>query len=72
VDDLTIVEGIGEKIAELMNRNGIHTFTQWPPPARTVAGYSRGSRPVFPNGRSDHLPRQAQLAADRDGEACSN
>ncbi|PPD58089.1 hypothetical protein JP09_007335 [Dehalogenimonas etheniformans] len=27
-DDLTIIEGIGLKIGELLNQNGIHTFAQ--------------------------------------------
>jgi predicted flap endonuclease-1-like 5' DNA nuclease len=68
-DDLTIIEGIGEKIAELLNQNGITTFAQ-------LAGTSEEQLrailheggPSFQMADPTTWPRQAQLAADRDWE----
>jgi predicted flap endonuclease-1-like 5' DNA nuclease len=66
-DDLTIIEGIGPKIAELLNQNGIHTFSQLAdtgvPDLETIlrAGGSR-----FQTASPDSWPRQARLAANRE------
>jgi len=66
-DDLTIVEGIGDKIAELLNQNGIYTFAQ-------LAGTSeeqlrailQEAGPSFQLADPHTWPQQAQLAVDRD------
>ena len=66
-DDLTVVEGIGDKIAELLNQNGITTFAQ-------LAGASedqlrailQGAGPSFRMANPHTWSQQAQLAADRD------
>jgi predicted flap endonuclease-1-like 5' DNA nuclease len=68
-DDLTIIEGIGEKIAELLNQNGITTFAQLAGTSeeqlRAILGEAG---PSFRMADPTTWPRQAQLAADRDWE----
>ena len=66
-DDLTIVEGIGPKIEELLNQHDIYTFAQL---ADTEVAdletiiRSAGSR--FQTADPETWPRQARLAANRD------
>jgi predicted flap endonuclease-1-like 5' DNA nuclease len=66
-DDLTIIEGIGEKIAELLNQNGIFTFAQLAAATgdqlRTIL---RLAGPAYRMADPYTWPHQAQLAADRD------
>ena len=66
-DDLTIIEGIGPKIAELLNEHGIYTFAQLAD--TSVADLetmlrSGGSR--FQTANPETWPRQARLAANRE------
>ena len=68
-DDLTIIEGIGEKIAELLNRNGILTFAELAAAGdEQLRGILREAGPSFQMADPTTWPRQAQLAADRDWE----
>ncbi len=64
-DDLKIVEGIGPKIEELLNREGIRSFAQLaaadPDRLMTVL---RAAGPRFQIQDPTTWPRQAQLAAD--------
>ncbi len=64
-DDLKIVEGIGPKIEELLNKEGIRTFAQLaaadPNRLMTVL---RAAGPRFQIQDPTTWPRQAQLAAD--------
>ena len=64
-DDLTKVEGIGPKIAEVLNNNGIHTFAALAATEataiRTMLDEAEGN---FKAHVPDTWPQQAQLAAD--------
>ena len=66
-DDLTIIEGIGPKVAELLDQHGIRTFAQL---AETSVDdlqailHTGGSR--FGTAHPETWPRQARLAADRE------
>jgi predicted flap endonuclease-1-like 5' DNA nuclease len=66
-DDLTIVEGIGDKTDDLLIQNGITTFEQL---ANTDVHRLRGilydGGPGFQMHDPSTWPRQARLAADRD------
>lgn len=66
-DDLTIIEGIGDKTADLLNLNGISTFEQL---ANTDVHRLRGILHDGGTGFQMHdpqtWPRQARLAANRD------
>lgn len=66
-DDLTIIEGVGDKTAALLNRNGITTFAQL---AATDVHRLRGILQDGGTGFQMHdpssWPRQARLAASRD------
>ncbi len=66
-DDLTIIEGIGDKTADLLNQNGITTFEQL---ANTDVHRLRGILHDGGTGFQMHdpqtWPRQARLAANRD------
>ncbi len=66
-DDLTIVEGIGPKIAELLHQNGIDTFAQLADASieRLQAILVSGG-PRFRSADPGTWPHQALLA--RDGE----
>jgi predicted flap endonuclease-1-like 5' DNA nuclease len=66
-DDLTIIEGIGDKIAELLNRNGITTFAQLAATSEEeLRAMLQGGGPSFQLANPHTWPQQAQLAADRD------
>jgi predicted flap endonuclease-1-like 5' DNA nuclease len=66
-DDLTIIEGIGEKIAELLNANGIYTFAQLAAATEEqLRAILREAGPAFRMADPQTWPQQAQLAADRD------
>ncbi len=66
-DDLTIVEGLGDKTADLLNQNGVTTFEQL---ANTDVHRLRGILHDGGAGFQMHdpttWPRQARLAANRD------
>jgi predicted flap endonuclease-1-like 5' DNA nuclease len=67
VDDLTIIEGIGPKIAELLNQQGIRTFEEL---ANTnvdrLREYLKAGGPRFQMADPSNWPRQARLAAKGD------
>ncbi len=66
-DDLTIIEGIGPKIEELLNQHDIYTFGQLAdtkvPDLETIL---RGAGSRFQTAVPETWPRQARLAANRD------
>jgi predicted flap endonuclease-1-like 5' DNA nuclease len=66
-DDLTIIEGVGDKTADLLVQNGISTFEQL---ANTDVHRLRGILHDGGKGSQMHdpqsWPRQARLAANRD------
>ena len=66
-DDLTIIEGIGPKLEELLNQHGIYTFAQLAdtevPELETII---RGAGSRFQTAVPDTWPRQARLAANRE------
>ena len=66
-DDLTIIEGIGPKIAELLNQHDIYTFAQLAdtsvPDLETIL---RGAGTRFQTANPETWPRQARLAANRE------
>jgi predicted flap endonuclease-1-like 5' DNA nuclease len=66
-DDLTLIEGIGPKIQELLGQNGIHTFTDL---AEADVEHLRSilheAGPAFQMADPASWPRQARLAANRD------
>jgi predicted flap endonuclease-1-like 5' DNA nuclease len=66
-DDLTIIEGIGPKIAELLNQHEIRTFATLAdtsvPDLETIL---RGGGNRFQTANPETWPRQARLAANRD------
>jgi hypothetical protein len=66
-DDLTIIEGIGEKIAELLNQHGIFTFAGLAAASEEqLRGILQEAGPAFRMADPHTWPQQAQLAADRD------
>ncbi|MBC7892029.1 MAG: hypothetical protein H7Y12_07460 [Sphingobacteriaceae bacterium] len=66
-DDLKIVEGIGPKIEELLNNEGILTFEQLAVTSpEHLTQILRAAGPRFQIQDPATWPRQAQLAADED------
>jgi predicted flap endonuclease-1-like 5' DNA nuclease len=66
-DDLTIIEGIGAKIAELLNQHGITTFAQLAAATEEqLRAILQEAGPAFRMADPHTWPQQAQLAADRD------
>jgi len=66
-DDLKIVEGIGPKIEELLNLEGILTFGQLASASpERLTRILRAAGPRFQIQNPGTWPRQAQLAADED------
>ncbi len=67
VDDLTIIEGIGDKTAELLNQQGIYAFADLADTdvdrLRTILA---AGGPAFRLAAPETWPRQARLAANRD------
>lgn len=68
-DNLKIIEGIGPKIEELLNREGIHTFSQL---AETsvirIAAVLKKAGPRFQIQNPTSWPKQALLARDQNWE----
>jgi predicted flap endonuclease-1-like 5' DNA nuclease len=64
-DDLTIVEGIGPKINELLNKNGIYTFAQLADadPA-VIKNYLEAAGPNYRIHDPGTWPAQSKLAGD--------
>ncbi|MBK8048728.1 MAG: hypothetical protein IPK16_17350 [Anaerolineales bacterium] len=66
-DDLTIIEGIGPKIEELLNQNEIRTFAQLAEtPVEDLTAMLRAGGSQFNAADPETWPRQARLAANRD------
>ncbi len=66
-DDLTIIEGIGPKIAELLNQNSIYTFGQLADTSvPDLEAILRGAGSRFQTANPETWPRQARLAAKGD------
>jgi large subunit ribosomal protein L21 len=64
-DDLTIVEGIGGKIAELLRLNGTTTFAQLADAkVETLSAMLKGAGGRFALHKPDTWPQQALLARD--------
>jgi predicted flap endonuclease-1-like 5' DNA nuclease len=62
-DDLTIIEGVGPKVAELLHENGIMTFAQVADAdVEHLRQILRGAG--LPMIMPDSWPEQAQLAAE--------
>ncbi|NIJ52149.1 hypothetical protein [Dyadobacter arcticus] len=64
-DDLKIIEGIGPKIEELLNKEGIHTFEQLAETsAIRIVGILKKAGPRFQIHDPSSWPKQAGLAKD--------
>ena len=64
-DDLTIVEGIGPKINELLNKNGVYTFAQLAlADPVSIKGFLDAAGPNYRIHDPGTWPAQSQLAAD--------
>ncbi len=64
-DDLTVVEGIGPKINELLNNDGIKTFAQLAEtPVNTIQAILDKAGPRFALAKPGTWPQQAALAAE--------
>jgi predicted flap endonuclease-1-like 5' DNA nuclease len=64
-DDLKVVEGIGPKIAEILNSKGITTFSQLAAtPWETLKEHLKDAGPRFQMADPYSWPKQAQLLAD--------
>ena len=64
-DDLTVVEGIGPKIDELLRANGVGTFAQLSRTSpETISGILAKGGPRFAIAKPDTWPTQAALAAE--------
>jgi predicted flap endonuclease-1-like 5' DNA nuclease len=65
-DDLKIVEGIGQKIEELLNKEGIHTYEQLSESSIIrIAGILKKAGPRFQIHDPSSWPKQASLAKDK-------
>lgn len=66
-DDLTIIEGIGPKIEELLNQHGIRTFQELADTSvPDLEAILRGAGSRFQTANPETWPRQARLAANKD------
>ena len=66
-DDLTIIEGIGPKIADLLNQHGIRTFAELgDTDVERLRDILKEGGPGFHMADPETWPRQARLAAKRD------
>lgn len=62
-DDLTVIEGIGPKIEEILNKEGIHTYEQlMETPVLRVASYLKKAGPRFQLHDPSSWPQQAAFA----------
>ena len=70
MDDLTILEGIGPKISQLMNQDGINTFRQMA--AADIDNLQRildEAGPSFKLAKPESWPKQAAICVKQDWEA---
>ncbi|TLV01293.1 hypothetical protein [Dyadobacter luticola] len=68
-NDLKLIEGIGPKIEELLNKEGIHTFEQLAETsAIRIVGILKKAGPRFQIHDPSSWPRQAALAKDQKWE----
>lgn len=66
-DDLTMIEGVGPKIAEVLNANGVHTFAQLgDAEVDDLRAILLEAGPGYHTADPSSWPRQARLAANRD------
>ena len=66
-DDLTMIEGIGPKIQELLYQNGIHTYVELADcDVELLQAILAGGGPAFRMADPSSWPRQAHLAAAHD------
>ena len=69
-DKLTVVEGIGPKIAGLLNADGIHTFADLAKAKiGTLENILKAAGPRFSFHKPNSWPKQARLARDGKMEA---
>ncbi|WAC12375.1 hypothetical protein [Dyadobacter pollutisoli] len=69
-DDLKLIEGIGPKIEELLNKEGIHTYEQLSEASIIrLAGILKKAGPRFQIHDPSSWPKQAILARDKNWEA---
>jgi predicted flap endonuclease-1-like 5' DNA nuclease len=67
--DLKVIEGIGPKIEEILNRNGIHNYAALSAvPATHIAKILRGAGPRFQIHDPTSWPQQASLAQEQKWE----
>lgn len=68
-DDLKIIQGIGPKIEEILNREGIHTFEQLTETSLLrIAGILKKAGPRFQLQDPSSWPEQASLAREQKWE----
>jgi predicted flap endonuclease-1-like 5' DNA nuclease len=68
-DDLKVIDGIGQKIEELLNKEGIHTYEQLAEaPIIRMAGILKKAGPRFQIQDPSSWPKQAELARNRKWE----
>lgn len=68
--DLTKIEGIGPKTAEVLNRNGIHTYAQLAATSYDqLQALLAEAGPIYLRHSPETWPKQAQLAASGEWEA---
>jgi len=66
-DDLTMIEGVGPKIADVLGENGIRTFSQLgDAEVDDLRAILREAGPGYHTADPSSWPRQARLAANRD------
>jgi predicted flap endonuclease-1-like 5' DNA nuclease len=66
-DDLTMIEGVGPKIQELLNQNGIHTYAELADcDVERLRTLLAGGGAAFRMADPSSWPRQARLAAAHD------
>lgn len=68
-DDLKVIEGIGPKIEEILNKAGIHTYEQlMETPVLRTAGYLKKAGPRYQLQDPSSWPEQAALAKQQKWE----
>lgn len=68
-DDLKMIEGIGPKIEEILNKEGIHTYEQlMETPLLRIAGFLKKAGPRYQLNDPSTWPQQAGLAKQQKWE----
>jgi predicted flap endonuclease-1-like 5' DNA nuclease len=69
-DDLKLIEGVGPKIEEILNKEGIHTYEQLSETSIIrLAGILKKAGPRFQIHDPSSWPKQAIMARDKNWEA---